>query len=186
MCAADAPFQFSAAKFIQACGVVLRFHGGQASYLRVLKLLYIAERDCLQQRGQPMIGGRLVAMKNGPLHSEGYDLIKGQHIAEPDFFRCFERRLFSLRMIQDPGVEELSPWEVERLDDACQRHAEQDDWELVEETHRLPEWVSAYVPDTSKTIPLADVLRTAPTPLDLDAVLHAARLQAHTRRIFDL
>lgn len=55
-------------KAIQAVGVLLRREGKRASRLRLLKLLYIADRISLQKTGTPILGSKVVALKHGPVH----------------------------------------------------------------------------------------------------------------------
>jgi len=70
-------FQFRFEKALQAAGVLLERAGGRMEYLRLLKLLYIADREMIAQELSPITGDRVVAMKNGPVLSQVYDLIKG-------------------------------------------------------------------------------------------------------------
>ena len=69
-------FRFNIEKTIQAIAALLHFHGSkEMSYLRMLKLLYLADRECLQETGRPITGDRVVAMEHGPVLSSVYDLI---------------------------------------------------------------------------------------------------------------
>jgi uncharacterized phage-associated protein len=78
--------RFDSQKAIQAIGVILRNHPHTwASKLRILKLLYIAERESIQETGHPIIGSRVVAMDHGPLHSRVLEMINGADISEPIF-----------------------------------------------------------------------------------------------------
>lgn len=150
-------------KAIQAAGVLLRFEQTRRmSRLRLLKLLYIADRRSIKETGFPIIGSKLVAMKDGPLHNEVYDLIKGNHIREPEWaahFQNFGGRDVGMR--DEPGVDELSDYDVAMLGKVSEDHATMTDWDVAELTHTFDEWNKNY-PDktvsTSTTIPLADVL----------------------------
>src|SRR5262245_9212871 len=64
--------QFDTMKAIQAAAVLLRFDDGAMDYLRLLKLLYIADREALRETGRPISYSRTIAMDNGPLSSEVY------------------------------------------------------------------------------------------------------------------
>ena len=58
--------------------------------MRLLKLLYIADRESLRETGRPITGGPVIAMERGPVLKEVYDLILGQHREMPlwaQFFR---------------------------------------------------------------------------------------------------
>ena len=70
-------FDFDLAKTVQAAALLLREHHNRMEYIRLLKLLSIADREMLARRGRTLTGDRAVAMKRGPVLSTVYDLIKG-------------------------------------------------------------------------------------------------------------
>ena len=92
------------------------------SYLRLLKLLYLAEREQFSKAGRPILGGRVVAMEYGPLHRGVYDLIKGRHAAERELSEFFRRDRYELALVNDPGVLELSRSEIDSLNDVADRY----------------------------------------------------------------
>jgi len=154
-------FRFSTKKTIQASGVLLEQTRGRMGYLRLLKLLYIADREHLQAFQRPIIGTRLIAMKNGPLHSEVYDLVKGEHLAEPLWSEYIRRNGYEVELLKDPGVSELSAAEVRTLTAISDRYRNLSEWDLVEVTHDFPEWLENYPresEDTSHTISFDSLL----------------------------
>ena len=71
-------FRLDTRKTIEAAATLLRLAPyRRMSRKRLLALLYLADRESLKPTGRPIIGGRLVAMDYGPIHSEVYDFIKG-------------------------------------------------------------------------------------------------------------
>ncbi len=70
-------FRFDLHKTLQASGVLLSLDANRMAYVRLLKLLYIADREWLAEAGRTITGDEAVAMKNGPVLSQVYDLIKG-------------------------------------------------------------------------------------------------------------
>jgi len=56
---------------------LLRLDGKRIDYLRLLKLLHIADREWLAETGESITGDRAYAMKYGPVLSSIYDLVKG-------------------------------------------------------------------------------------------------------------
>jgi uncharacterized phage-associated protein len=70
--------RFHFEKSLQAAGVLLHLEGGRMPYMRLLKLLYIADREMLAETAKPVTGDRAYAMKNGPVLSHVYALIKGE------------------------------------------------------------------------------------------------------------
>jgi uncharacterized phage-associated protein len=151
-------FRTSIEKKIQAVGVLLRAEDDRADRLRLLKLLYIADREALKDRGAPIVGGRVVAMDHGPLHSEVYDLIKGEHECEPEWSEFFAEDGNKVRLRRDPGRMELSAYEIEKLNEVSNRFRLSDTWQVANETHGFPEYVASYSEGTSRTIPLEKIL----------------------------
>jgi uncharacterized phage-associated protein len=170
-------FRFSTKKTIQAAGVLLRLAKGRMSRLRLLKLAYIADRESLREYRRPIIGTRTVAMKNGPLHSELFNLMKGEHTDEPVWSKYIQRDGLEVRLRKDPGVSELSAAEVRLLTRTVEKHASVDDYELVEITHKFSEWCKNYPDrsaDTSETIPFPDLIRAVGLEAEEEGILQEA------------
>jgi uncharacterized phage-associated protein len=70
--------RFWVERAIQASACLLRLDGDRMGYLRLLKLLYIEDREWLDQTGESITGHRAYAMKYGPVLSTLYRLIKGK------------------------------------------------------------------------------------------------------------
>lgn len=78
-------FRFNIAKGDRASAVLLKTEPAhRMGRLRLLKLLYIADREALTERARPITGDSPVAMDNGPVLSNTYDLIKGQNYLTPN------------------------------------------------------------------------------------------------------
>lgn len=153
-------FPFELAKAIQSFGVLFSSENDpKVPFYRLLKLLYISDREFLEATGRPIVGGRDVAMKKGPLNSEIYDLIKGEHPDSNLFLRHFKKdgkRL--LVMLTDPGRDDLSRIEVRKLIEVSERYRDLDDDEIGDLTHEFPEYIKNYVQDTSRPISLQSKL----------------------------
>lgn len=71
------PFKFKSSKVLQASAILLHEHmHEQMTFLRLLKLLYLSERACLDRIGSMITGDTVVSMKDGPVLSRTYDMIK--------------------------------------------------------------------------------------------------------------
>ena len=57
---------FDERKAAEAAAFLLFMAGGKLPLIKLVKLLYLAERLSLQRYGEPLTGDRLVAMPNGP------------------------------------------------------------------------------------------------------------------------
>ena len=62
-------------KALEAAAVLVgRSPRKRMSRKRLLALLYLANRLSLKRSGRPIVGGRIAAMKYGPIHADVYDL----------------------------------------------------------------------------------------------------------------
>ncbi len=154
------PFRFDFLKTVQAVAVLLRLAGAHRrdNYMRLIKLLYIADRRSLQETGRPITGDRVVAMKHGPVLSNVLDLINDRHHRSGEWASFIERDGFEIALVQDPGNSELCPYEVDVLQAVWTEHCDRDPWQLVDETHGLAEWRKNDPGESSKEIPIADIL----------------------------
>lgn len=70
---------FSVERTAQAAGILLQAEEGhRMKYIRLLKLLYVADRESIRQSGFPITGDNVYAMRNGPVLSTTYNLLKGE------------------------------------------------------------------------------------------------------------
>jgi uncharacterized phage-associated protein len=175
---------FKAQKAVEAAGVLLRAEHGSMSYLRLLKLLYIADRESLKESGRPIVGGAVVAMDRGPLHSAVYDLVKGERWDEQVWSQFVEKHDYQVRLKTHPGVGSLCRYEIGKLNEVAQRYAHQDDWELVELTHEFDEWKQHYRDGTSSRIPWEDILAAIGRGEDAEALAGEAAVEDAFRRLF--
>lgn len=151
---------FQTLKVVQACAVLLRQHEGQMSRLRLLKLLYIADRECLAESLRPVTGDRPVSMDHGPVLTRTYNLIKSLDIDSPLWDRFIQLHgPQDLRLIENPGVEKLSQYEIDKLQSISERHRSMNDYDIALETHQFAEWQRNQPdrPHSSKPIPLGDL-----------------------------
>jgi uncharacterized phage-associated protein len=152
-------FSFHFQKTLQAASVILNSdRGKRISYLRLLKLLYIADREMLVAAGFPISGDRICAMKNGPVLSRTYDIIKGENSQAGEWEKFIRRDGYQVELIGEPGRGQLSRGEIAKLNEVVERHHGVDDWDLVEQTHALAEWKKNFREGTSTTIAWEDVL----------------------------
>jgi uncharacterized phage-associated protein len=160
--------QFNEAKAAQAAGRLLKLRGGQMSYMKLIKLLYLVDREALLRWGRPVTTDQYVSMDRGPVVSKIYDLITDE--PKPDAPSVWYSLIsiperFSVSLTQDPPPsDELSVAEERLIDEVFSEYGRMSRWELVEMSHTLPEWKN---PEGS-SIPLSyeDILRAAKKPED--------------------
>lgn len=177
---------FDVMKAIQACAVLLKAEPGHCmGRLRLLKLLYIAERESLAKTRRFITNDTVVAMDHGPVLSHTYNLIKGEVIASPTWDEFFESQAYKVKLRQDPGLGELSRREIAKLHEVSEHYANVEDWTVRDLTHLFPEWDKNQPPKgSSKRIPLDDILEATGTTADKAAILDMANGQAAFRKLF--
>jgi len=153
---------FNEAKATQAAARLLRLRGGPMSYLKLIKLLYLADREALIRWGRPVTTDCYLSMDSGPVLSRIYDLIRnepspnsvkiwGKFISEPEDYE--------VRLVGDPGSAELSPAEEQLIDEVFRQHGQDSRWAIVDYTYGLPEWTC---PDGgARPIEYRDILSAA-------------------------
>lgn len=151
-------FRFNFEKSLQAAGVLLSLDNNRMERIRLLKLLYIADRELLARTGRTITGDRAVAMNHGPVLSQIYELINGHapNSSEWDQYIYTENR--SVQLQRHPGRDELSQRELEKLAEVTDRYRDVDDWSLSDAAHGFPEWSHNYREGTSSAIPRREVL----------------------------
>jgi len=151
---------FNEAKATQAASRLLRLHGDQMNYMKLIKLLYLVDRAALLRWGRPVTTDRHVSMPRGPVVSNIYNLILEEPppgLESPWHRYISEAQNYTVRLLSDPGNGKLSLAEEELINEIFQEHGRKNQWALVELCHALPEWQD---PDGSAIpIKFGDILR---------------------------
>lgn len=181
-------YPFKIEKAIQAAGVLLQQHEHQQmEYIRLLKLLYIADRESVAEIGRPILGSKIVALKKGPLHSRIYDLIKGEDIDSVQWGRFFRTVGVEIERTENPGVGALSRFEIRKLKEVHDRFQDVDTWDLVETTHEFAEWRCNY-PDpeenTSRVICFEHLVEAVGRGEELPQIRDEIREACEMERLF--
>src|ERR1700682_886417 len=109
-------FSFDFARTVQAVSVLLDLQRSRRmNYMRLLKLLYIADRESLLETGAPITGDRPVAMKRGPVLSHVYNLIKGESTDAGRWEEFVHKDDYEVELLKDPGRGKLSRYDIAKL-----------------------------------------------------------------------
>lgn len=179
-------FHFNLSKAIQAVALLIRQPGvDHDRYLKIVKLLYIAERESILETGRPITGDKTVAMPLGTAVSHVVHLIRGED-TRPEWSSTFKTTHsdYRLQALRDPGTELLCQYEVEKLTAVAARHKDDSRWALKDITHELPEYKKNDPGRSSKVIPLADILEAGGKSGHLAAIQKAANADRAFARIF--
>ena len=183
-------YHFDPMKSIQALAVLLKdAENDRHNYTALLKMLYIADRESIRKTGSPITGDRPVAMDFGPVLSQIYDLLKDNHMVDEERLALWSKYMrkeeFDLELLLDPGDDRLSDFEVEILEKVFAENGKKSFSELVQDTHRFPEWAETFVQGTSTEIHLKTILEALGME-DRYEELSTRRVEdAHFAKIFD-
>jgi uncharacterized phage-associated protein len=176
--------RFNFRRALQAAAFLLRqTPGSRMNYMRLLKLLYVAERECLQESSRVLLGGPVLAMERGPVLEEVYELIRGQHPDAPEWTKHFHTEHYHLVMHDDPGIGAITPFFARKLTEVAERYQEMDEWAMVDLTHQFPEWQKNNPGKSSRPIPLHDILEAVGRAEDASDIIEFDRQQARNARL---
>jgi uncharacterized phage-associated protein len=153
---------FNEAKATQAAASFLRLRGGKMSFVKLIKLLYLADREALIRWGRPITTDSYASLDNGPIVSRIYDLIRDE--PAPNCFKTWRKFISNLEnyevcLLADPGSSELSSAEARLIEEVFGQHGHDDRWAIVDYSRSLPEWT--YPDGGVSPIEYGDILRAA-------------------------
>lgn len=129
-------FPINGKKATQAVARLIQKSGGKADYLRISKLIYLADRDSIIRRGVPIVGGRYYSMRKGPTIGAVMSFVC-QRNAHGWKETISERRGHTLQLlVEEPNLNTLSESEIEMLDSVVLEHQHQNIDELVKWCHQ--------------------------------------------------
>jgi hypothetical protein len=165
------PFEFQ--KALQASGFFLNLAGGEMSWMTLLRLLYIAEREYLAEEADMITGDYPVAVSLGPVLLTSYEMVGREH-PQYDWSEFFERPARHLiGMIKDPGKDQLCLIEKEILKDVYARFGHLPSFDVRAAEDQFPEWKKTFLANPSlkpQPIALEDILIAQGKPEMIDRV----------------
>ena len=151
-------FVFDERRAAQAAARLLDRHDGTMPWLKLVKLLYLADRAALVEGGYPITGDRFVSMRFGPILSRVLDLIRDDCPAEDSVWHGYVvRERFDARLAGTADNEWLSEYNMGILDGVFDAYGCLGGWDVVARTHALPEWKDPG--DSAIPIEPEDILR---------------------------
>jgi len=154
-------FSFDPAKSLEAmCYLVNRLD--EVDKVALAKLLYIADRDHFLKHGRPITGDRLSALPRGPVCSNSLNLLGGEFdIYGHDAFEYIQQEGHTLSIHKMPPMNHLVDDDRETLESVLQQYGQmaKTTWDLVEATHKFPEYSEVFREGTSTMIPYELILK---------------------------
>lgn len=153
-------YQFSAEGALQASAYLLLRLGGNVDKIKLMKLLYLADRDHFLKHGRPITGDMQYALPHGPVPSCTLNLLSGQDAEQNDFvFRHIETTDRTFRLICDPGAACLGESDRRILDSVLEKYGAMHTGAIRRFTHALPEFVECEIEGSSAPIPYEVILK---------------------------
>jgi len=146
-------FLFDELKTTQAAAYLIGRAGGSMNYMKLIKLLYLADRASLLLSGEPITGAKYVSMERGPVLSEVLDLIKRPQQDRDQWCRFIEKEGYDVCLVNPAGDSELSDFEVRMLESTFEKYGSYGSFRLVDISHHPPEWRQPNI--ARRSIPLS-------------------------------
>jgi uncharacterized phage-associated protein len=133
--------------------------GGRINIVKLVKFVYLSDREFLSRYDSPILHDGLVAMPHGPVNSTTYDFAKGRYhsVNWSTLLSKCGHDVICAKTVEDSDLDELSNAELEVLDSVWAKFGGMEQWELVKYTHdHCGEWQDPN--GSSSTIPYERVL----------------------------
>jgi hypothetical protein len=180
-------FKLDSRKAIEAAAIL----AGQSpdhkiSRKRLLALLYIANRECLKQSARPLVGGRIAAMRYGPIHADVYSLINEKEDAEgfARWSRYFHNENYFVVLDEDPGINALSRFEARILTETLKKHENDDDFDIAHQTHKFTEYGITYKKGRARTITLEQIIHAVGLSPMASSIVRELKEKQETDELF--
>lgn len=134
-------------KITQSVLQILKYYNGCLNYCKLIKLVYLCDREAFKLWELPISTDNYVSMDNGPVLSNLYDLILRKKNDEAqqywnNFITLPENFEIRLR-VNDIPYEELSNREIKLIQVIAEKFRKYKWWEMISychNPHNIPEW----------------------------------------------
>ena len=128
---------------IKAAQITARFIKKQdgkdtQNYTKVMKLLYLVEREAMKRWNVSLMGDALCWMDRGPVLSGVYDRIKGESISGgTQWGKWFDTRDYDLVLLDDPGEDHLAEPILDLIDSLHETYKNVEWGKTVDMVHQI-------------------------------------------------
>jgi uncharacterized phage-associated protein len=146
------PIRFKYEK-ARATQVILWFllRHGITDKLKLVKMVFFADREHLARYGRPIVGGAYYAMPHGPASSELLDYIENINNEKEPPFIVDKHKLYPHQQFNE---DYLSESDIEVLEEIDKKYGKCDSWALRNLTHELKAYKKNYPEGESTSVPL--------------------------------
>jgi len=144
--------------------LAMRSGDGTLNVLKAVKLVYLVDRQSIATRGFPVLDERRCSMPHGPVNSETYSHINGEHdLTECGWVDFLEDRanhtIGIVDGVDEDALDELSDADIECIETVWDQFGKMTQWQLRDWTHdrkNVPEWEDPQ--GSSRTIPIERIM----------------------------
>ena len=154
-------FRYRPEKSTQAAHYLLSLSPGGMEYIRLIKLMYLADREALEGWGYSISTDRYVSMEHGTVLSRVLNHIsENDSVHWNDLIQASKYSEFTLCASKECDYSQLSKREMNIIQEIYEKYKDMKTWDLIENViHKLAEWdKSVAETHTSKPIPLENLL----------------------------
>jgi len=115
--------------------------------LKVIKLVYLADRESIRKFGFPILDEPRVSMPHGPVNSTTYSHIQGEYDLDACGWSTYLRDRANHQVSMKQGApadwDELSDADIDCLDEIWRQFGHMNKWAIRDWTHstnNIPEW----------------------------------------------
>jgi uncharacterized phage-associated protein len=158
---------FQSRKAAQLCAYFAVKDGGMIDKLKLIKLIYLAERKCLTDWHRPMLYDEMFSLPHGPICSSTLNGIDGafQKAVWDEFIKRHGNKVVAVKRLSRADLDEVSDAELDIVENTWKRFGGFTASRLRNYTHdNCPE----YTDITSGRIPISykEVLQAVGTPAE--------------------
>lgn len=138
-------FNFNYKKATQMLNYFATKEGGKINRMKALKLIYFADRYHLRKYNRLITNDTYFAMDNGPVASACKDIAEASEYTgriEQSYSSNYIAICppYELRSKESPDFTILSKSDIEAMNFAWNKFGGLDEWGIVTETHKYPDW----------------------------------------------
>ena len=137
-------FAYNERKAAEAAAWLLKFGGGQMQYMKLIKLMYLADRRALVETGVPITGDRMFSLPRGPVLSQVLDNLTNPPRRDSAWSEFVSPPAdYKVSLQKEPVRDQtyLSEYQLQVLEETWGEFGAMDQWDLIEWLHlALPEW----------------------------------------------
>jgi len=131
---------FNEQKVAQMAAYLLNKQGGRFAHLKLMKLLYLSDREAMGRFGYSLSGDFPVSMPHGPVLSQTLSLISGDILPCEHGWDCWisdkeNYEVSTKKEFTRNDLDELSEFDIEVLDSVWNRFGHMNQWEIRDYTH---------------------------------------------------